>query len=36
MSFKRIKAEDKNNVYKIVFATYMKEFEKDKIYVNKL
>ena len=36
MSFKRMKVEDKNNIYKIVFTTYVKKLEKDKIYVNKL
>ena len=36
MSFKRVKIENKNNIYEIVFATYVKELEKDKIYINKL
>ena len=36
MFFKRVKIEDKNNIYEIVFATYVKKLEKDKIYINKL
>ena len=36
ISFKRMKIENKNNIYKIIFATYVKKLEKDKIYINKL